>query len=74
MYISLGDPLGIFLEFFLLDWSFGPGAVKAPSPKLYYYIIILFVTDLVISVYQLLGQDLQELVDTIGEVEPWDEG
>ena len=32
------------------------------------------VTDLVINVCQLLRQDLQELVDTMGEVEPWDEG
>ena len=33
-----------------------------------------FVMDLVISVCQVLRRDLQELVDTIGEVEPWDEG
>ena len=30
------------------------------------------VTDLVVSVYQLLRQDLQELVNTIGEVKPQD--
>ena len=35
---------------------------------------ILIVTDLLSSVYQSLVQDLQELVDTMGEVEPWDEG
>ena len=36
--------------------------------------INVLVTDLVISVYQLLRQDLQEPVDTMGEVELWDEG
>ena len=32
------------------------------------------VIDLVINMCQLLRQDLQELVNTIGEVKPWDEG
>ena len=33
-------------------------------------IMVAIVTDLVVSMYQLLRQDLQELVDTMGEVEP----
>ena len=34
----------------------------------------VFVTDLVLQVCQLLRQDLQELIDGMEEVEPWDEG
>ena len=30
--------------------------------------------DLVLQVCQLLRQDLQELIDGMEEVEPWDEG
>ena len=33
-----------------------------------------YVTDLVLQVCQLLRQDLQELIDGMEEVEPWDEG
>ena len=32
------------------------------------------VTDLVLQVCQLLRQDLQELIDGMEEVKPWDEG
>ena len=39
-----------------------------------YVILIKCVTDLVLQVCQLLRQDLQELIDGIEEVEPWDEG
>ena len=30
--------------------------------------------DLVLQAYQLLRQDLQELINEMEEVEPWDEG
>ena len=32
------------------------------------------VTDLVLRAYQLLRQDLRELINEMEEVEPWDEG
>ena len=53
------------------DWSIHPlrqnmaDHVSPPSST---------VTDLVLQVCQLLKQDLQELIDGMEEVEPWDEG
>ena len=35
---------------------------------------MFLVTDLVLQAYQLLRQDLQELINEMEEVEPWDEG
>ena len=46
--------------------------VKTPLATLYG--IDLTVTDLVLSVLQLLREDIREAVDSMELVEPWDEG
>ena len=38
------------------------------------YILVISITDLVLSVLRLLREDIREVVDSIGPVEPWDEG
>ena len=36
--------------------------------------LLIYVTDLVLSVLRLLREDIQEVVDSMEPVKPWDEG
>ena len=51
-------------------WYLGGTPVVGYKIKSIRYII----TDLALQAYQLLRQDLQELINEMEEVEPWDEG
>ena len=58
---------------YLDELYYRPAHSKAHLNALWRY-SVPSVTDLVLQAYQLLRQDLQELINEIEEIKPWDEG
>ena len=63
-------PIGPILNFCFLGFY----CVSLVSNRVLILCPLGFVTDLVLQVCQLLRRDLQELIDGMEGVKPWDEG